>query len=133
MNWRIVSIWLMQWQKWSNNPYTVKMEKDTKKHYLLYTDYRMQSLEIVLEGLDHSSKTLSDKVLNSIGFLDPSDTEFYLAIRFMAIQNYIRYTIQDFKEIYQLGNIKPHKYNYVMDKIPGHNFNMIQLDRKSVV
>lgn len=103
------------------------MEKDTKKHYLLYTDYRMQSLEIVLEGLDHSSKTLSDKVLNSIGFLDPSDTEFYYGVRYLAIQNYLKYTTSDLCQVFNIKDEKLYKFHSITDKMPGHEYNTIQL------
>lgn len=94
----------------------------------LCSDYRMQSLKIILEGLEHSKKTLSDKDLHSIGLIDPSDIEFYFGIELLALQNYLIQTTNDLNKVFKVkGKVENHMYNSHSSKIHGHQYNKIQL------
>lgn len=103
------------------------MKKDISGDHRILTDSRMQSLEIILQGLDYSAGILSDKELNSIGFVDPSDIEFYWGVKYLAIQNYLKYTTNDLCQVFDIKYGKPYRFHYIIDKIPDHEYNMIQL------
>ena len=98
------------------------------KHWMLCGDDRMQSLKIILEGLEHSKETLSDKDLHSIGLIDPSDIEFYFGIELLALQNYLIQTTNDLNKIFKVkGKVESHMYNSHSSKIHGYQYNKIQL------
>lgn len=99
------------------------------KHYILDTNSRMQSLKIVLEGLEHSKKELSNKELWSMGYLDPSDVEFYYGLKYLAIQNYLKRTINDIKRVFENVDVDEYYFYKLGTKIPNYNYNKIQLIR----
>ena len=98
------------------------------KHWMLYGDYRMRSLEFILEGLKHSREMLSNKDWHSIGLIDPSDIEFYFGIELLALQNYLIQTTNDLNKIFKVeGTVESHMYNEHSSKIHGYQYNKIQL------
>ncbi len=90
----------------------------------------MQSLVILLEGLQQSKKILSEHELIYTGFIDPSDIEFYYGIKSLAIQNYLKLVFNDLKKYCPAMKDKDHFKDHSLNnngKITGHTYNCFQL------
>ncbi|MBK7031609.1 MAG: hypothetical protein IPH45_21525 [Bacteroidales bacterium] len=77
------------------------MNKENKKTHYLKTDYRIESLKTIIEGLTKSiglpgNKKQDNSWYDSTWFLE--DLEPILGISLIALQNYINGSIKDFSD-----------------------------------